>query len=170
MANKIIEINMSKLTYILILVVAATFTSAAFTLMDVKPVKCLIQLKNYKGEGAYIVVSLLNPSGKYEETLYVQGKEAKWYKDVKEWWSFYGKKRSNVDAITGATVKGGERSVVVIKIPEEKIDKGYQLRFESAVEDQEYHKDDVLMELTTENLSGKLDGKGFIRYVKLLPQ
>ena len=35
--------------------------------------KCMIQMKNYEGEGAYIVISLVNPKGEYEKTLYVQG-------------------------------------------------------------------------------------------------
>ena len=31
--------------------------------------KCLIQMKNYSGEGAYIVVSLIKPDGKYEKIM-----------------------------------------------------------------------------------------------------
>ena len=36
------------------------------------PYKCMIQMKNYTGEGAYVIISLLNPKGAYEATLYVQ--------------------------------------------------------------------------------------------------
>ena len=35
--------------------------------------KCLIQMINYNGEGAYVIVSLINPKGDYEKTLYVHG-------------------------------------------------------------------------------------------------
>lgn len=140
----------------------------AFTTINKTTYKFLIQMTNYEGEGAYVVVSLLNPKGVYEETLYVQGDDSEWYSDVYEWWSFYGKKRNNIDAITGATLSGGERKVNTISIDESKIDAGYTLRFESAVEDQPYHKDDVEIPLTSENLKGKIKGKGYIRYIRFL--
>jgi len=142
----------------------------AFTATNSKAVKCLIQMTNYTGEGAYVVVSLLDPSGEYEETLYVQGKDSEWYSEIPEWWKFYGKYRPNIDAISGATISGGERTVTILQIPEDKIDQGYSLRFETSVEDQAYHKDDLQFELTSENLKAKKEGKGYIRYVRMLPQ
>lgn len=132
--------------------------------------KCMIQLTNYSGEGAYIVISLINPAGAYEKTLYVLGDDDEWYFDITEWWKFQGKVRTDIDAITGATIGGGERSISVINIANEKIDAGYKLRFETAVEDQEYYTDDVEFELTSESVKGKFNGKGFIRYVRMLPQ
>jgi len=133
--------------------------------------KCLIQLTNYEGEGAYVVVSVLDSDGKYVETLYVQGDDSEWYRDVEQWWkNLYGIRRPELDGIVGETVTGGQRKMTVLKIPEEKIDSGYTIRFESAVEDQEYFEDDVEFALTTENLKRKMEGKGFIRYVRMLPQ
>jgi hypothetical protein len=67
-------------------------------------------------------------------------------------------------------MSGGERSISVIEIADEKLDKGYKLRFETAVEDQEYYTSDVEVELTSVNVKGKFDGTGFIRYVRLMPQ
>jgi hypothetical protein len=130
----------------------------------------MIQMKNYTGEGAYIVISLLDPEGKYEETLYVQGDDDEWYFDITEWWDFQGKKRADIDAITGETISGGERKISVIRIPDDKLNKGYKLRFETAVEDQEYHKDDVEFDLNLENIKTKIEGKGFIRYIRMMPQ
>lgn len=131
--------------------------------------KCMIQLTNYTGEGAYIVVSLINPQGEYEKTLYVIGEDDEWYNTVEEWWKFYGKKRNNIDAITGATIAGGERTISVIDIEDSKIDAGYSIRFETAVEDQEYFVKDVEFPLTSEALAGKKEGSGFIRYVRMIP-
>jgi hypothetical protein len=127
-------------------------------------------MKNYTGEGAYIVISLLNPEGEYEETLYVQGDDDEWYFDITEWWKFQGKKRTDIDAITGATISGGERKVSVISIPDDKLNTGYKLRFETAVEDQEYYKNDVEFDLNLENTKAKIEGKGFIRYIRMMPQ
>ncbi|MCG7503178.1 DUF2271 domain-containing protein [Tenacibaculum sp. Mcav3-52] len=146
------------------------FTIMAFSINDSATYKCMIQMKNYTGEGAYIAISLLNPNGKYEQTLYVQGDDEEWYSDITEWWKFQGKVRTDIDAITGATISGGNRAITVLKIDNDKIDKGYKIRFESAVEDQEYYKDDVEFELTTNNLKGKFEGNGFIRYIRLMPQ
>lgn len=128
--------------------------------------KCMLQMSNYMGEGAYIVVSLINPKGDYEKTLYVMGDDKKWYNSLKEWHKFYSKRPSNISAITGASVTGGDRSITTIEIDNSKINSGYKLRFESAVEDQKYHVSDLEMPLTTAVLSNKTEGKGYIRYVR----
>ncbi len=154
-----------------ILIAFITFALVAFTKpVDTTPVKCMIQLTNYNGEGAYVIISLINPDDEYEQTLYVQGTDHEWYNEITQWWQFYGKHRPDLDAISGATVSGGERKVNLIKIPNNKIDAGYSLRFETAVEDQEYYVKDLQFELTTANLKTKKEGTGYIRYVRMMPQ
>lgn len=129
--------------------------------------KCMIQMTNYMGDGAYIVISLIDSKGAYEKTLYVLGSDKKWYKTLKEWNKFYLKKPSAVvSAITGASVTGGDRSVNVIEIDNSKINAGYKLRFESAVEDKAYNVKDVEIPLTTQALDAKTEGTGYIRYVR----
>ena len=142
----------------------------AFTITESTKYKCMIQMTNYEGEGAYVVISLLNPEGKYEKTLFVKGDDEDWYHDITEWWKFHGSIRTNIDAITGATISGGNRAINVIEIPNDKIDSGYKIRFETAVEDQEYYADDVEFELTSESVNSKVEGKGFIRYIRMMPQ
>tara|TARA_R110001606_G_scaffold398319_1_gene577066 strand:- start:2786 stop:3271 length:486 start_codon:yes stop_codon:yes gene_type:complete len=142
----------------------------AFTPIDKTVVKCLIQLTNYSGEGAYLIVSIVDADNEYVETLYVQGKDSEWYSEITEWWKFYGKHRPNIDAISGETISGGERTLSVLQIPTDKIDKEYNLRFETSVEDQGYYTDDIQFALTSENLKTKVEGKGFIRYIRMLPQ
>ncbi|MDB0599775.1 DUF2271 domain-containing protein [Tenacibaculum maritimum] len=156
-----------KRTFFAMLVI---FGLTAFSALESTSYKCMIQMKNYTGEGAYIVISLLNPAGAYEETLYVQGDDEEWYHDITNWWNFQGRVRKNIDAITGATISGGNRAFSVIKIDDSKINKGYKIRFETAVEDQEYYTNDIEFELTTENLKSKIEGKGFIRYIRIMPQ
>ncbi len=141
---------------------------AGFASAEKTPVKCLIQMTNYSGEGAYVIVSLIDTQGEYVETLYVQGKDPEWYSELTAWWNFYGKTKPNIDAISGETIKGGERTVAVLHIPSEKINTGYSLRFESSVEDKDYFKTDLQFPLTSENLKSKQEGSGFIRYVKML--
>ncbi len=150
--------------------VVIALTLMAFSIPTSKKYKCMIQMKNYTGEGAYVVISLINPEGLYEKTLYVQGDDEEWYHDITIWWNFQGKIRSDIDAITGETISGGNRAISVIEIDDSYIDAGYKLRFETAVEDQEYYEKDVEINLTAASLKGKAEGAGFIRYVRLMPQ
>jgi len=129
--------------------------------------KCMLQMSNYMGEGAYIVVSLINAKGEYDKTLYVMGEDKKWYKTLKEWHKFYSKKPTDISAKTGASITGGDRSITTLEIEDSKINKGYKLRFESAVEDNKYHATDVEIPLTTAGIAEKTEGKGYIRYVRL---
>lgn len=57
--------------------------------------------------------------------------------------------------------------MTTIEIENSKINKGYKLRFESAVEDQKYYVSYLEIPLTTEGLAEKTDGKGYIKYVRL---
>ncbi|AOW09603.1 DUF2271 domain-containing protein [Flavobacterium gilvum] len=129
--------------------------------------KCMLQMSNYAGEGAYIVVSLINPKGDYDKTLYVMGDDKKWYKTLKQWHKFYSKRPTDISATTGASVTGGDRSVTTLEIEDAKINKGYKLRFETAVEDNKYYTNDIEIPLTTEGIADKTEGKGYIRYVRL---
>lgn len=127
--------------------------------------KCMIQMNAYTGEEAYIAVSLINPKGSYDKTLYVLGRDTKWYNGFKDWFKFFSKTKK-LNAKTGASVAGGDRSLVNLEIEDKWMDKGYKLRFETAVEDQKYVVNDVEVALTTEMLSGKADGKGYIKYIR----
>lgn len=132
--------------------------------------KCMIQLTNYTGEGAYIVVSVLDKDGNYLQSLQVLGDDEEWYPDLTDWWDYFTKNnKPDIDAITGATIAGGERSLFVLSIADELLNAGNILRFETAVEDQKYVKEDVQLPLTAATLSGKFEGSGYIRYVRMIP-
>lgn len=148
--------------FVVLLSLVQSFTSSAQT----TKYKCMIQMTNYMGEGAYIVVSIVDAKGGYDKTLYVLGSDKKWYKTLKEWHKAYLKKPSNISAITGASAAGGDRSVVELDIENSKLNSNYKLRFESAVEDKPYYVKDLEIPLTTEGLSAKSEGSGYIRYVR----
>lgn len=131
--------------------------------------KCMVQLKNYEGEGAYVILSVVDKDDNYIKTLHVLGDNDKWYSDLQKWWSFFKKqKNSNIDAITGATISGGERSIFVFELAEKDLTDGNKLRFETAVEHQDYHIKDLEIDLQSENLKKKYEGTGYIRYVRIL--
>jgi len=129
--------------------------------------KCLVQMNGYTGEAAYVVISLINPQGAYDKTLYVLGSDKQWYNTLKEWHKYQTKTKAKLSAITGASVAGGDRAVHVIELEEAKMNKGYKLRFESAVEEQKYHVTDVEIPLTAEGLAERANGTGYVRFVKL---
>ncbi|MEM1121353.1 MAG: DUF2271 domain-containing protein [Bacteroidota bacterium] len=155
---------------ILGLLILSSFVLKKDTISTSSKYKCMVQLINYTGEGAYVIVSVLDKDGNYLKTLQILGDDAEWYPDLETWWStYFGVVRPEVDGITGATIAGGERSLFVLEIEDDLLDKGNQLRFETAVEDQKYEEKDVQLPLTTATLSGKFEGSGYIRYVRMIP-
>lgn len=130
-------------------------------------VKCMIQMKQYLGEPAYVVISLIDAKNNYVNTLYVQGKDSEWFSEITSWWKFYGKYRPNIDAISGATISAGKRMINKIDIPSNVFGKGYKLRFETAVEDNEYYEQDIEIVLTSiSDLNAKTIGKGYINHIR----
>jgi len=131
------------------------------------PLRCMIQMVNYEGEGAYVVVGLVNAQGEYLDTLYVLGDDDEWYYELEEWWRFFGRSKDSIDGITGPTIGGGERTILQLKIQEDWLDRGYGLRFETGVENEGYFPEEVVIPLTSDLHNGKHPGEGFIRYVRL---
>ncbi|HLV62926.1 DUF2271 domain-containing protein [Galbibacter sp.] len=131
--------------------------------------KCLIQMMNYTGERAYVVVSLIDPNGEYVKTLYMQGDDKEWFADLKNWWQFSSGINENIDAITGATIGNGQRNIISLSFDPSEIDSGYTIRFESAVENQEYFAIDAEVPLQSETIKNKVDGKGYIRHIRMMP-
>ncbi len=140
------------------------FTTGAFA--QSSKYKFMVQMNSYEGLEAYVVISLIDPKGAYEKTLYVLGPDKQWYNTLKEWHKFETKTKAKLSAITGASVPAGDRAVKTIEIEDAKLNKGYKLRFESAVEEQKYHISDVEIPLTTEKLTERAEGNGYIRFVK----
>ena len=129
--------------------------------------RCLLQMTNYEGEGAYVIVSLMDSSSQYLETLYVVGDDPDWYYEIEEWWSYFGREVRDIDGITGPTLSGGERSIVEFNVPQNAFGGKHKLRFETAVEDQAYYPAEI--EVLVDSLTTtKLEGTGYIRYARFI--
>ena len=138
--------------------------------------KCKIEMIEYRGEGAYIAVSLMDENDKYLKTLYVLGEDKTWFFDMRLFWAnlksngligddaYY----AHVDGITGPTIGGGKNLVVPLLLNKSEIGKGYKILFETAVEDKGYFRGDLAFELTEESLNDSFEGTGFIKSVKTL--
>ncbi len=153
---------------ILLTFFAIMFVPMSFTKPIVNPTfKCLLQLSNYNGEGAYVIVSLLDAKGKYIKTIQVMGKDKKWYDDLTSWYRFNSLSKEKVDAVSGASITAGGRKIFSFSVAEEYYNNNYQLRFETAVEDNTYHEKDVQFALNDQNVGKNINGQGYIRYIKL---
>jgi hypothetical protein len=132
--------------------------------------KTMIQMDNYTGKEAYVVISLINAKGQYEKTLGVLGDDNEWYNTLKEWDKFNKKKKEKLNGVTGASVAGGARATRVIEFDTAKLNKGYKIRFESAVETQKYHAKDAEIALTSAALDNKagIKGTGYIKAVRFI--
>ena len=129
--------------------------------------KCMVQMTNYNGEAAYMVVSLIDPQGNYRKTLYVFGDNGKYYDSLKKWFVFYQDKKEKIDAVTGASITQGDRKTITLNLNKNLLDQGYKIRFESAVEDQNYYTTDAEVPFSSESLKGKTEGSGYVRYIRL---
>lgn len=156
------------LKYTLVALLAVFFSSSSFA--QTTKYKCMIQMQNYSGKEAYVVISLINPKGQYEKTLGILGPDQEWYNSFAEWDKFRLKKKEKLNAITGASIAGGARSTRVIEFDTAKLGKGYKLRFESSVEIQKHYIKDVEVALTSEALDNKAGAKGtgYIRLVRFI--
>tara|TARA_B100000767_G_C19778281_1_gene544133 strand:+ start:7669 stop:8169 length:501 start_codon:yes stop_codon:yes gene_type:complete len=139
-------------------------------------IKCLLEIIDYRGEGAYLVISVLDEEEKYLKTIYVLGDDKSWFSELKSFWTHL---RENnlfsdqdfyplIDGISGPTISGGERRLFQIKVAKKLINSGKYLRFESAVEDKTYHLNDINIALNTESLEQTYMGQGFIKKVQFL--
>ena len=72
--------------------------------------KTMIQMDAYSGKNAYVVISLINAKGQYEQTLGVLGDDNEWYNTLKEWHKFQKVKKEKLNGVTGASVAGGARA------------------------------------------------------------
>ncbi|WP_018676710.1 DUF2271 domain-containing protein [Riemerella columbina] len=149
------------------LAIAGTLMLGATSFAQTSTYKCMLQLKNYKGEGSYVVVSLVDAKNNYIKTLAVMGDDDEWYDTITEWHKFQKEKKEKLDAITGASVPPGSRALKALKIDDKYLNKGYKIRFETAVEDEPYYPQDIEIPFKTNEVSKKYNGKGFIRFVKL---
>ena len=119
-----------------------------------------LDLKNYSGDGAYLALYLTDAQGQYQRTLWDAGKKAKYYKHLRDW-AASGNRPAQYDGLTGASVGSGEHLKVAVEVADVLLNAGYQIRVDSAVEDQKEYRGEVVLPLT--GPSGQAQGTGYVR-------
>lgn len=150
------------------LVIAGCLTAALAlpTLAQAREVTLTTQLKPYSGNGAYLAVYLTDASGTYQKTLWVAGKKAKYYKHLSGWARSGGAAAGQYDGVTGASVGSGETLTVSADLADSLIDAGYQIRIDSAVEDQRDVRADVVLPLTLKGSGQPASGSTYVQSLR----
>ncbi|NYT61021.1 DUF2271 domain-containing protein [Alcaligenaceae bacterium] len=132
-------------------------------LAQAKSLTLTTQLKNYGGDGAYLAFYVTDAKGQYQKTLWVSGKKAKYYKNLRDWARASGLKPSEFDGISGASVGSGRTLTVTVDLADALIDAGYEIRVDSAVEDGRDNPAEVRVPLTTAGAGKPATGRGYIQ-------
>ena len=132
-------------------------------LAQARPVTLTTQLQNYNGNGAYLAFYVTDATGQYKKTLWVSGQKAKYYKHLRDWARGSGLKASEFDGVSGASVGSGKSLKVTVELADALIDAGYEIRVDSAVEDQRENPADVRAPLTKQGAGKPVAGRGYIK-------
>ena len=132
-------------------------------LVQAKPVTLTTQLKSYGGNGAYLAIYITDAAGQYQKTLWVAGKKAKFYKNLRDWARGSGLKPGEFDGVSGASVGSGRTLKVTVDVADALIDAGYEIRVDSAVEDGRDNPADVRTPLTTAGAGKPVAGRGYVQ-------
>lgn len=150
---------MKKLT----LALAMAATVALSTLAQARDVTFTTQLQNYRGDGAYLALYLVDAKGKYQRTLWIAGQKEKYYKHLADWARGSGLRSSEYDGVTGASVMSGKTLNTTVDIADELIDAGYEVRVDTSVEDMRDNRTDVSAPLTTDGIGKSFPGRGYVK-------
>jgi hypothetical protein len=124
------------------------------------------QLKNYRGDGAYLALYLVDANGQYQRTLWLAGKKSKYYKHLADWARGSGLRSSEYDGVTGASVLSGKTLNITVDIADEMIDAGYEVRVDTAVEDMRDNRADVSAALTSDGVGKSFPGRGYVQSLR----
>ncbi|POA31582.1 MULTISPECIES: DUF2271 domain-containing protein [unclassified Pseudomonas] len=149
---------MKKLTAAICLATAIALPGLA----QAREVTLATRLKNYDGNDAYLAFYVTDANGKYQKTLWVAGKKAKYYRHLSDWARGSGLNPSEFDGVSGASVGSGRTLKVSVELADTLIDAGYQIRVDSAVENQREAPSDIAVPLTTQGAGKPSTGSGYI--------
>ena len=101
--------------------IAAIFTLTALlalpSLAQAKPITLTTELNGYNGDGAYLAIYLTDADGKYQDTLWVAGGKAKYYKHLRDWARGSALKAAAYDGAGQATLGTGYVKSFTYQLP-----------------------------------------------------
>lgn len=127
-----------------------------------RQVTLTVNMANYGGNNAFLVVYLIDAQGKYAQTLWMAGGRAKYYRHLTDWYRTTGGNPGDISGITGASVGSGRQLKVTVDLADALLDAGYQLHVDSAVEDMRESPSEITMPLTAAGAGKPARGQRYI--------
>ncbi|TYL46590.1 DUF2271 domain-containing protein [Marinomonas sp. IMCC 4694] len=119
-------------------------------------------LARYNGSGAYIAMYITDAQSHYQKTIWVAGKDREYYSHLKGWARGSGKKSAEYDGKTGASISSGRTLTFTQNVEEKWFDAGYQLVIDTAVEDSNSNRGDVVTPLTMSGSGHAVAGSDYV--------
>lgn len=142
---------------------AAATALAVPSLAHAREVTFEAKLKNYGGDGAYVVLYVTDASGAYQGTIWMAGGKARYYRHLSDWVRASGGSYAEVDGITGASVGAGRTLKVSADLADTLIDGGFQVHVDTAVEDMRAFPGDVVTPITSAGNGKPVRGTGYVQ-------
>ncbi|MDI4665494.1 DUF2271 domain-containing protein [Xanthobacter autotrophicus] len=143
--------------------VAATATLLSPVLAEARQVTFETTLKNYGGNGAYVVLYVTDASGAYKGTLWMAGGKAKYHRHLSDWQRASGGRATEIDGITGASVGSGKTLKITLDLADAMIDAGYKVHVDTAVEDGMDNPSEVVAPLAASASGKPVAGRGYVK-------
>jgi hypothetical protein len=132
------------------------------TVASARQVALETQLANYGGDGAYVAIYLTDRNGRYDRTLWVAGRKAKYWRHLRDWYRATGG-TAKVDGISGASVGAGQTLRVTVDVADALLDAGYQIHVDTAVEKMKENPSEVVVPLTAAGAGKPTPGRGYVK-------
>jgi hypothetical protein len=130
---------------------------------EAKTVTLTTTMATYSGNGAYLAIYLTDAQGKFHSTLHVAAPKAKYHRHLRDWARGNATTKQRLDGLTGASVGSGKTHKVSVDIADALLEAGYQIRIDSAVEDQRDNAADVVATLASAGAAKPIAGKGYVK-------
>jgi len=124
-------------------------------------------LKNYGGNGAYLVLYVTDAAGKYKGALWMAGGKAKYYPHLSDWRRASGGALAEIDGVTGASIGSGKTLKMSFDLADAMIDAGYKLHVDTAVEDGRDNPSEAVLPLDASNSGKPVPGKGYVKSISV---
>lgn len=135
---------------------------AAPSLAHARQVTFETQLADYGGDGAYVVLYVTDRAGRYQGTLWMAGRQTKYYRHLRDWYRATGGS-ARLDGITGASVGAGRTLRATLDVADALLDAGYEIHIDTAVEDMNENASEVVVPLTAAGTGKAVKGRGYVK-------
>jgi hypothetical protein len=135
-------------------------------LAHARPVRITAHLNTYGGNPAYFAVYLVNSRGAYDHTLYVAGRNSRYYRHLGGWMRA-SRGHPNLAGITGASVGSGQSLQVTVDIADSLINAGYKVQVDAAAEGFNESPRDVIVPLANRSSGKAKRGRAYLSSFQL---